>query len=106
MPLSARALKGITAGFVVLGFGLMFAGPSIVKRPADMSRRTYARRAAAYMGGFILAISGAGAGAFMLIRRARTEYRDQSMRNLKDLLEGAREDRLQKMQEASEADDE
>jgi hypothetical protein len=93
-PLSTRTLKAITAFFLVFGFALMFAGPGVIRRPPKMSRREYARRAAWYTGGLLVAIVGAGGGAVFLIRRARAEYREQSIRNMNDLLEAARQDHL------------
>lgn len=95
-----RSLKALTTLFLVLGFGLMLAGPWVVRRPPSMHRREYAQRAALYIGGFLVAISGAGLGAFVLIRRARAEYREQSLQNFKAMLDATREDQLKK-QEAS-----
>jgi len=91
-----RTVKALTTLFLVLGFGLMLAGPWIVRRPPSMPRKAYAQRATLYIGGFLLAISGAGLGAFVLIRRARADYREQSLQNFKEMLEATREDQLKK----------
>ena len=53
----------------------------------------------------IVTVTGAGIGAFLLIRRTREEYREQSMANMRELLEQTRQDQLKKAQAAREATD-
>lgn len=101
---STSSLKTATGLFIVFGFCLMLAGPFIVHRPPHMARRAYAQRAAWYVGGILIALTGAGTGAFLLVRRAKDEYREMSMRNLKELLEASRQDHLRPKQ-AEESND-
>jgi len=88
------AIKALTTVFLVLGFGLMLSGPWIVRRPPTMTRKAYAQRAALYVEGLLVAIIGSGAGAYILVRRAKAEYREQSLQNMQSMLEATRADQL------------
>jgi hypothetical protein len=54
-------------------------------------RRLYAERLFLYNGLQLLCLVGAGAGAMLIVRKARAEYREESIRNMRALLETAQE---------------
>lgn len=85
-------LKWITAIFMLLGVALLVGWPWILgPRPsADDSReerRAYARRLSWLLGGMTGALVASGVGSLLIVRRAKSEYRDATMRNLKSLAE-------------------
>ncbi|MGV3618805.1 MAG: hypothetical protein ACO1SV_26065 [Fimbriimonas sp.] len=100
--MSTRVLKGITGTLIALGFLIMLAWPFLVGLPTKngtrAERRSYAVRALVTTASLALVVIGAGTGAFLVIRRTREEYREESMKNLRELLEGTREAQLRKKQ--------
>lgn len=103
--MSTRVLKGITGTFIALGFAIMLSWPFLVGLPSKNAtraeRRSYAVRALVTTASLAIVVIGAGTGAFLVIRRTRAEYREESMKNLRDLLEGTREAQLRKAQAES-----
>ena len=85
--ITPKTLKAATTAFLLLGFVLLFAGPSMLTRHAGQSRKAFARRLAIYLGGVVISVAGAGAGAVLLVRQARTEYRESALRNMQELIE-------------------
>jgi len=83
---------------MVLGIGLLVGWPWILgPRPdADDSRavrRAYAQRLSWLLGGMTGALVASGVGSLLIVRRAKAEYREASMRNLKQLADLAERDR-------------
>jgi hypothetical protein len=94
-------MKLFTSLSLIVGFLLLVSWPWIVgKRPPAGSPRSayaaYSRRAAGYVGGLVVCMVASGVGATLVIRRAREEYRQQAMANLKGLVEGSLQDHQKK----------
>lgn len=88
--ISPKTLKIATTAFLLLGFMLLFAGPSVLHRGPHQSRRAFAYRVTLYLGGLVVAMAGAGTGALLLVRQAREEYRQSALRNMQELMEASR----------------
>ena len=101
--MTTRHLKWLTGGLIVLGVCLMAGWPWIVGTPPRKGTRaeykSYLERSLAAATGLVVIVGGAGAGAFFLMRRAREEYREESLRNMRELLEATREDQLKKRED-------
>jgi hypothetical protein len=92
---------------LLITLGLMLTRPIIIgpapHRPAKrLEALAYSERALGFTVLLILAISGAGYGSIMLVRRANEEYRRLAMENMQSLIEGAIEDHKQKAEDQHE----
>ncbi len=90
-------LKLITTIFISAVVVLFLAAPVILgpkpsKSAPRVVKRDYGVRVLDYLGGMIFAFAGSGVGSFLIMRRAREEYRTESLNNLKKLMEGAAAD--------------
>jgi hypothetical protein len=90
-------LKILTTAALILGFGLLIGFPAIVgsRPPKGSSKRenvAYSRRASNVLRGFVVCIIASGVGSYLVIRQARQEYRELAAKNMRDLLEAARQD--------------
>jgi hypothetical protein len=94
--ISTRGLKRTTAILVILAFVLMFAGPWVIRRPATMKARPFALRLAAYSGALGFCAIASLAGAYIILRREQDAYRERALENMRDLIEGTRQDRIAK----------
>ncbi|HWD38320.1 MAG TPA: hypothetical protein VG944_05690 [Fimbriimonas sp.] len=91
------SLKVFTTTCMIAGLLLFFSWPSMLaNHPGPGSskavRRTYADRLLLLTGLQVLTLVGAGVGAALVFRNARSEYRAEALSNMKFLLEGDRED--------------
>lgn len=99
--MTTRSLKWLTSGFIVAGVLVTLSMPVVLGKPPRKGSpvresRAYAVRGLAATGILLVTVIGAGVGAFLLVRRARDEYREESMANMRALLEQTREDQLKK----------
>jgi multisubunit Na+/H+ antiporter MnhC subunit len=106
---STPALKRLIGVLIALGILVMVGWPLIVGAPPPKGSprsayRPYVVKGLAIAGTLTVIVVGAGVGAFFLIRRTRDEYRQESMRNLRTLIEGTREDQLRKQSDEQSAD--
>ncbi len=90
-------LKAITAAFLVSVVVLLVAsapilGPVPQQGAPRAVKRNYGVRTLCYLGALLFTLSGSGIGAYLVLRRAKEEYRQASLDNLKTLLEGAAKD--------------
>lgn len=69
-----------------LPYGVMLKSPPRPDTPKAV-RRLYAEKLFLYNGLQLLALVGAGVGAALIVRRARAEYREETLRNMRALLE-------------------
>lgn len=91
------SLKIATTALLLCGLALLVSWPWIVgPRPAPDAPKSevvrYARRFVYYTGGTILVFCSTAFLAILMARRARREYREESRRNLEELLEGTLRD--------------
>jgi len=74
----------------------VLAGALIIEHPsvkAPRSEKTlFAERLMWFSGAELLTLIGAGTGSLLIVRQARREYRDQALKNIRDLVEGSGED--------------
>jgi hypothetical protein len=84
---TTRSLKWLTSGFIVAGVLVTLSMPFVLGKPPRKGSPVRA-----------------GVGAFLLVRRARDEYREESMANMRALLEQTREDQLKKAASESTED--
>ena len=94
MFLSSPNLKRLTTLFFAVGILLLVGWPVLLgPKPPKGSRRTeyraYIVRSGLYMSGLLIAALGSGIGAIVLFRRVTNEYAEQSIDNLKELIEGS-----------------
>lgn len=99
--MSTRLIKILTTFCILIAVLLMVGWPAWVgSMPGKESKKSvklaFVQRGLAVASGLTFVVIGAGVGAFVLMRRAREEYRQASIENMKDLIEGAREDHLSK----------
>ena len=85
-------LKVITSAFFLALVLLLLASPMVFRAIPSRSapkeqRRAYASQTLSYLGILVFAFAGAGIGSFFVYRQARKEYAEESIRNLKSLLE-------------------
>lgn len=103
--MTTRMLKGITGALIAAGVLIIASWPFVIGTPPKNRPRAeikaYFVRSLAATSVLIVVVSGAGIGAFLLMRRVREEYREQSMANMKALLEQTREDQLRKAERES-----
>ncbi len=97
--MSTRGLKALTGVLIGLGIVIMLGWPVLVgippKRQSSLQvKRGFVIRTVTAMSLLVVSVAGAGVGSVILLRRAREEYRQQAMANMRDLIEGAREDQL------------
>lgn len=90
-------LKAITTTLIVFSIGLLLAYPWLVgvKPPTGrpkVEQVQYLRRGAIYVGVEAAALIGAIGGAYLVARRARREYLEQSRVNMEALLEATLRD--------------
>jgi hypothetical protein len=84
---------------------LLLSGVVVGKRPPESSPKAekvaYLRRSAAFVGIEAAALIGSLIGAWMIVRRARADFRAQSEENFKSLLEGTLRDHKRPTEEES-----
>ncbi len=83
---------------------LLIERPVLIgKIPARPAKRievlAYSKRALAFTGFLIVAVSCAGVGSIVLVRRANAEFRRQSLENMKSLVDGTIDDHKKKSTE-------
>ena len=94
-------LKLVTTGLMLFSVFMLFAYFWIVgpKPPSSAPRQeqiAFLRRGATYIGIEAAALIGSIVGAYLIARRARQEYREQSQRNLEALIESTLRDHSKK----------
>ncbi len=94
--ISTKALKWTTTVLVAVPIAMMMAGPWVLRKPPRSQAKSYVRKVAAYGGVLAVCAIGAGIGAYAIMKRQTEEYREQSLKNMKDLIEATREDQLRK----------
>jgi hypothetical protein len=82
--ITAFFLAGVIFLLAVSGFVI---GPVPKKSAPREVKRLYGVRTLNYLGLLIFAFTGSGVGSFLVLRRARDEYREDSLKNLQYLLE-------------------
>lgn len=97
-------LKIATTTSLLLGLMLLAAWPWVVgsRPPAEAPRKEladYLTRFVWYMGATVMTFVVTAFLAILVMRRAREEYREASMRNLEALIEGTRQDHVKKQQD-------
>ncbi|MBC8064659.1 MAG: hypothetical protein H7Y17_07500 [Chlorobia bacterium] len=90
-------LKMFTTALMIFSVAMLFAYVWIVgpKPPSSAPRSAqiaYLRRGATYIGVEALALIGSVVGAYVIARRARKEYFEQSQRNMEALIEATLRD--------------
>jgi hypothetical protein len=90
-------LKILTTGLMIFSVAMLFAYIWVVGvRPPSTAPRSeqiaFLRRGAIYVGVEAAALIGSIVGAYLIARRARTEYREESQRNMEALLEATLRD--------------
>ena len=90
-------LRLTTTALMIFGLMMLFMSGLIVgERPPTNSPRaakiTYLRRSALYVGLESVALIGSIVGAWLIVRRARHDFREQSKENFQSLLEGTLRD--------------
>jgi hypothetical protein len=90
-------LKLFTTAMMVFAVAILFLSGMIVghKPPASSPRAekiAYLRRSAVYVGAEGLSLIGALVGAWMIVRRAKADFRAHTEQNFKSLLEGTLRD--------------
>ncbi len=86
-------LKVLTTACLVTALVLMLFFPLLMTtRPGPsqprLARRAFAVKCLSYIGLTIVVVAGAGAGSLLVMRQVRREYREQAMRNIKEMVEG------------------
>ena len=85
-------LKLATTAFLILGLTMLAGWAWILpRRPKAASRpavREYTLRSSIYLTILMGSLLGAGAGAFIIGRRAKQEFLEESRRNFDALVEG------------------
>lgn len=103
--MTTRGLKGLTGALIAVGILILATWPFVVGTPRRNQPRAeikaYLVRSLVATTALVVVVSGAGIGAFFLMRRVRDEYREESMANMKALLEKTREDQLRKAESES-----
>lgn len=104
-------LKWVTSLCIVASVSIMVGWPLMIgQKPTRTSPKNvklvYFQKGLYIASGLTLAVLGSGVGAFLLMRRAREEYREASMENMRGLIEGARDDQLRKQSEGQAVDEE
>lgn len=94
--LSTKTLKLATTILAIIPIVMIVFGPWVLRRPPRSEARAYVRRVALYGGLLAICAVGAGVGAYLILRRQTDEYREQSLENMKALIEATREDQLRK----------
>ena len=89
-------VRRVTTALMVVSFLLTITWPfELRNRPTRHSplaeKRAYVTRFTWHTGGIVIALVGAGIGAALVSRQAKQEYREESLRNLKRLVEGEEE---------------
>jgi hypothetical protein len=90
-------LKILTSASLILGFCGLLLGPWMLqmrpRRGAEPEAFVrYAWLASGYLGVMLIAFVAASVGAFLIVRRTRDEFAQQSKRNLTSLIEGTQSD--------------
>jgi len=90
-------LKILTTGLIIFSIAMLFTYPWLVGvRPPKGRPRVeqvqYLRRGAIYIGVEAAGLIGSIAGAYLIARRARRDYMEQSRRNMEALLEATLRD--------------
>ncbi|MFZ4506313.1 MAG: hypothetical protein ACOYON_01280 [Fimbriimonas sp.] len=85
-------LKIATTAFLILGLTMLAGWAWILPRPPKGSSRVavreYTLRSSIYLTILMGSLLGAGAGAFVIGRRAKQEFLEESKRNFDALVEG------------------
>jgi hypothetical protein len=86
------SLKLLTTICLVVGLALLLPDGLLLKsapgRDASLAvRRGYVEKLFLVNGLVVLCLVGAGVGSTLIVRKAKEEYRAESMKNLKKLLE-------------------
>jgi Na+/glutamate symporter len=98
-------LKAVTVVLMLFSVAMLFAyfwvvGPKPPSSAPRAEQIAFLRRGAAYVGIEAAALIGSLVGAYLIARRARQEYRDQSQRNLEALIESTLRDHAKKEPDA------
>lgn len=94
-------LKILTTCLMLFSVFMLFAyfwivGPKPPSAAPRVEQIAFLRRGATYIGIEAAALIGSIVGAYLIARRARQEYRDQSKRNLEALIESTLRDHSKK----------
>jgi|GEM_PF-3781144 len=102
--ISTRTMKAMTIVSFLLGFALLFAvGAAPPRGSSKRVVRAYGQRALGLVGGSVVCLIVTAVGAYALARRTADEYREMTAANMRELLEGARQDHRRK-REAADSD--
>lgn len=84
----------LTTLCIVGGLALFLAWPWVAgQKPRSRPELVaYSRRMTAYVGGLLACMVGAGVGSVLILRQAKEDYRRASLENMRNLVEGAKED--------------
>jgi hypothetical protein len=102
-------LKLFTTTLIIFSIVMLFAYVWIVgpKPPTEAPRAeqiAFLRRGATYIGIEAAALIGSIIGAYLIGRRARKEYREQSQKNMEALLEATLRDHAKQRERDGESD--
>jgi len=91
------ALRVLTTACIVGTILLFFLSVFQITHAPERSdapavKRRFARRLIWFTGAEMLTLVASGVGSVLIVRQARQEYRDSAMRNMKLLVEAAKED--------------
>jgi hypothetical protein len=85
------ALCMVICVFVMVSYPWTVGKPPARTEPTEV-RRAYAVRSATYFGTICLTLVGAAVGSWLILRRARNEYREASRNNLERLVQPEADD--------------
>lgn len=92
MPLKLFTTLCLVAGMLMfLPYALLLKSPPGPDTPKAV-RRGYAEELFLFNGVQLLCLVGAGVGAVLIVRKARAEYQEEAVRNMRSLIEASRKD--------------
>ncbi len=108
MRVTTRGLKLFTGVMLVAGTLLLATWPWLLgpapKKPTKAQVRVYGYRSVAYLSGLLVCVLSTGVGAILLVRRISEEFREESMENMKSLIEATLADSKKKQDASPEPD--
>jgi len=85
----------MVAVLVLLALSATLLGPVPNRSAPRQVKRVYGVRALAYLGTMIVLFGASGVGSYLIFKKAKDEYREESLNNLKMLVAGAQQESKQ-----------